>query len=174
MTGNGKRDEQLLNQCGFFAGKVVKKHFLKGQVILVDDCRLQHHALSQLLAEFGLNTKCTNSVDEALQYIISSHNIGLLISDIELSGESGFDLIKAINSSHHHRSIPSIAISSNQKYRSSALAAGFDAFLAKPVSKQDLINTLSKFNLNESIQFYEEGENNHAYISAQDRRSHYG
>lgn len=102
--------------------------------------------------EHGLKTKCVGYISGALHYIYSSNNfsknIDLLISDIELPDITGIELIKTIKSCRQKNSIPSIAISSNQNYKSKALNAGFDVFISKPITEQALENALKHLGTN--------------------------
>lgn len=121
---------------------------LKSDVLLLDDCDLQRLVISGLLKELGLSSTCVDSISAAIPYLAFLTQDKLIISDIELAGGSGFEFIKLVRTHHKNIHIPSIAISSNSSYAVDAIKAGFDAFLAKPISKESLARVLTTFGFN--------------------------
>jgi PAS domain S-box-containing protein len=70
----------------------------------------------------------------------------LLISDIGMPGQDGYDLIRAIRrAAETTRALPAIALTAfaRTEDRVQALAAGFQVHLAKPVDRNDLLNAVA-------------------------------
>jgi len=72
----------------------------------------------------------------------------LLISDIAMPGESGYDLIQHIRALARERGgeVPAVALTAyaGQEDVVKALRAGFDAHMAKPVEMRDLAGKLGE------------------------------
>jgi CheY-like chemotaxis protein len=141
VTSNTRYCKKL-KHFSFLAKKELLTHYLDADVLLVEDCKLQQYIISQFLSNFGLSTICIGSATEASLYIEFLSNFNIFISDIELPDKSGLNLMQAMNSYHGKKVIPSIAMSSNQNYKSKALDIGFDIFINKPVSEQALEHAL--------------------------------
>ena len=68
----------------------------------------------------------------------------LLLTDIGLPGIDGYALLRAIRDKAAHRTIAAIAVTAYARLddRARVLAAGFDAYVSKPVDPADLVRTL--------------------------------
>ena len=70
----------------------------------------------------------------------------VLISDIAMPGEDGYDLIKKSSRSSWCRKYPAIAITAYAKEedRERALSAGFQRYLSKPVELGEFISAVAE------------------------------
>ena len=68
-----------------------------------------------------------------------------LISDIGMPGMNGYELAEQVRGLPGYERVPMIAVTGFTMYddRDRALASGFDAFLTKPISPNDLIQLLA-------------------------------
>ena len=87
-----------------------------------------------------------SSVDEALARLRhDSSGYDVLLSDLAMPGQDGFDLIHEVRRSEDQRirHIPAVAVSAyaREEDRERALAAGFQNHLAKPVTAARLTGT---------------------------------
>jgi two-component system cell cycle response regulator DivK len=78
----------------------------------------------------------------------------LILMDINLPDIDGMEVTSRIKSDPNLAHIPIIALTANAMYgdRERFLAAGCDGYLAKPVSKTELLNTLSCYLGYEDVQ----------------------
>ncbi len=115
------------------------------RVLIVDDEANAREAIRELLSSYGADTKAVESVKEALD-LFQKFKPDVLLSDIAMPGEDGYDLIKKIRALGPDRgaNVPALALSA---YASAedvqhALSAGFQAHLAKPVNSSDLVRKI--------------------------------
>lgn len=76
-------------------------------------------------------------------YIQAGGLIDLVLSEVQLPGESGLDLLKFIKKEHPQ--IKFITMSAAPADEAPAEALGADAFMAKPVVLQDLFDIVKQF-----------------------------
>jgi CheY-like chemotaxis protein len=120
---------------------------LAGARVLVDDEADSRDVLLQLLASWGARTAGAASVREALD-AVERERPDLVVSDIAMPGEDGFTFVRElrrIEASHGERRVPVAALTAfaRPEDRQRALAAGFDAHLAKPVDPGTLHATIA-------------------------------
>lgn len=114
-------------------------------VLIVDDEREQRDVLVAMLEERGAQVMAASSAGEALAALRNVSNGSLpdvLISDIGMPGEDGFDLITQVRALRPERAgnIPAIALTAYARAedRARVLAAGFQRHVAKPVESSAL------------------------------------
>lgn len=108
-------------------------------VLLVDDDRNFASALSRLLLRDGYLTRVAESIAEALEQTSSAPaGVDLVIADLKLFRESGFDLLLELHRSKPH--LPVILVSASPDARSylDALRLGAYEYLAKPFDIAEL------------------------------------
>ena len=73
--------------------------------------------------------------------VLPKNSVDLIISDIGMPVMDGFEMIRRLRELPDYQSVPAIALSgyASQKDASSAIAAGFDAHVSKPVDPRELI-----------------------------------
>jgi CheY-like chemotaxis protein len=118
---------------------------LKGlRVLLVEDEKDARELLALTLRVSGANVDEVESVQEALTTLQSSRP-DVLLSDIGLPFESGYDLIRQIRAMPSDLSqTPAVALTAfaTEKDRELALSAGFQVHLAKPVEPAALVEAI--------------------------------
>ncbi|HEY8186434.1 MAG TPA: ATP-binding protein [Pyrinomonadaceae bacterium] len=125
---------------------------LKGQqklsglhVLIVDDDRDTLELLSAALTQRSAIVTTASSAAEALRELkLSKPNV--LIADIAMPGEDGYELIRKVIAMEMVPPIPAIAITAyaKQEDKERALAAGFQRYLSKPVELGEFINTVAE------------------------------
>ena len=103
--------------------------------------------LKFVLAQCQAEVTTATSANEALQ-VLESSVVNVLVSDLAMAGQDGYDLIREIRARPPERggNIPAIALSAytRDEDRMLALAAGFQLHLPKPVDPGDLVTALAK------------------------------
>lgn len=111
-------------------------------VLLVEDETDTRDLLTTILQECGARVIAVGSAREALTSI-QSELPNVLLSDIGMSGESGYDLIREIRALPQEKggTIPAVALTAyaGPSDRRRALVAGFHVHLAKPVEPDELL-----------------------------------
>ncbi len=117
------------------------------RILFVEDDESTREAMAIYLKSFGAELVVVESVKEALN-IFSEFKPEILISDIAMPGESGYDLIRKIRelSPEQGGDIPALALTAYATAEDSkrALSAGFQVHMGKPVEINNLIHVVSK------------------------------
>lgn len=112
------------------------------RVMVVEDDRDTQELLSTLLRRHGAEVTCVSSGDDAMREI-GRAKPDVIISDIGMAGENGYDLIRKIRAlgPEDGGHIPAIALTAyaGAADRRRALLAGFQTHLPKPVEPDDLV-----------------------------------
>jgi CheY-like chemotaxis protein len=111
---------------------------VKHRLAIVDDNEESRHVLSAYL-ENKFAVTAHSSVHNVILHL-EDHECDLIISDISMPEQDGFDLITELHSNPRRRGVPIIAITAHGEFfRERARVAGFRAYLTKPVDFDDLL-----------------------------------
>jgi signal transduction histidine kinase/ActR/RegA family two-component response regulator len=118
-------------------------------VLIVDDDRDTLELLSAALTQRRARVTTASSAAEALR-ALKFFRPDVLISDIAMPGEDGYQLIQKVIALDMAPGIPAIAITAyaKQEDKERALAAGFQRYLAKPVELGELISAVAEASQN--------------------------
>ena len=112
-------------------------------VLLVENDTDTREALQIVLENHGSRVRSVASVRQALE-AYDAHPPDLVISDVGMPGENGYVLIRAIRDHEKGRSHRTLAIAitgfASREDHETALRAGFDEHVAKPVEVDDLLD----------------------------------
>ena len=111
-------------------------------VLLVEDEPDTRELLTTILKECGAHVAAVSSARDALT-LIERELPNVLLSDIAMSGENGYDLIRKVRALPPEKggNIPAVALTAfaGAIDRRRALLAGFHVHLAKPVEPDELL-----------------------------------
>ena len=111
-------------------------------VLVVEDEPDTRDLLTTILQECGAQVAAVGSAKDALTFI-QQELPNVLLSDISMSGESGYDLIRKVRALPPEKggNIPAVALTAyaGAVDRRRALLAGFHVHLAKPVEPDELL-----------------------------------
>jgi CheY-like chemotaxis protein len=112
------------------------------RILIVEDDVDTQELLKTVLERHGAAVTATHSVADALEEIARAKP-DVIISDIGMAGENGYDLIRKVRSLDPEAGghIPAIALTAyaGAADRRRALLAGFQTHLPKPVEPEDLV-----------------------------------
>ncbi|HEY0049039.1 MAG TPA: ATP-binding protein [Pyrinomonadaceae bacterium] len=113
------------------------------KVLLVDDDEDTRILLSMLLEQNSADVRAASSVQEALEFL-ETDVFDLLISDIEMPHQDGYDLIKFVRQMPQKSDIPAIAVTAYTRNEDSrrAIACGYDRHVPKPVESGNLLTII--------------------------------
>ena len=114
------------------------------RALVVDDAPDVTEMIAMLLKHAGYNVTTVYSGAQALA-AARAERFDALISDIGMPGMNGYELAEQVRTLPGYERVPLIAVTGFTMYddRDRALASGFDAFLTKPISPNDLIKLLA-------------------------------
>jgi CheY-like chemotaxis protein len=141
--------ESIIDQEAFFSqsAALISSEVLRGlRVLVIDDdqdaCELSTIALSQ----HGAEVRTADAVPAALE-ILKDWNPNILVADIGMPGEDGYDLIRKVRALELEKgeNIPALALSgyASAEDAQRARAAGYQIHISKPVSPTDLVLTVA-------------------------------
>ncbi|MGH9764782.1 MAG: response regulator, partial [Blastocatellia bacterium] len=134
MREDGSRSEQTLSLNGL-------------RVLVVEDEQDTRDLVTAMIAEYGAEVKSAASSGEAMT-IIGEWTPNLLLSDIAMAGEDGYDLIRRIRAlpADQGGDMPAVAITAcaSVEDRRRALSAGYLSHVAKPVDQLELVTLAAK------------------------------
>ena len=132
--------------CGDRRGKPFPVDLSDVHVLIVDDNEDALDIFSTALGRSGANVLKARSGRDALT-ILTAVRVDVLVSDLAMPGEDGLWLIQQVRrlKSEHGGSIPALAVSAHQDDFTvkQVTAAGFQAFLSKPVDPFDLCRAVA-------------------------------
>jgi CheY-like chemotaxis protein len=114
--------------------------------LLVDDDEDTLELLTQALMQREVKVTAVSTASEALE-AIKSFKPDVVVSDIAMPGEDGYQLIRKIRAMDfdHRKPLPAVAITAYAKDedRQKALSSGFQGYLAKPVELSEFITAVA-------------------------------
>ena len=120
-------------------------HELKGlRILLVEDEPDARELIAMVLQSSGAQVEAVDTAKGAFESLsLSAPDV--LVSDIGLPLESGYDLIRKVRAmTSDTKKVPAIALTAfaTENDRKLSLSAGFQAHLAKPVEPSDLLKAI--------------------------------
>ncbi len=114
-------------------------------VFLVEDSLTETEVLTRYLRQAGLAVISATSSEEAM-IKLQSQKPDLMIIDVILPGQSGFELCREIKTNNSTQRIPVVICSTKGTEADKLWGAmlGADAYIPKPVDQQKLLQTIKQ------------------------------
>lgn len=114
------------------------------KVVIVDDSDFSRSIIRKMLTEEGIEIVGEASSAEAALAVIKEKKPNIVITDIVMPEISGIELTEKINQNFNDISVIVISSLSQEHVVLEAIGAGASDFIAKPIQKQQLIDSLEK------------------------------
>jgi CheY-like chemotaxis protein len=114
------------------------------KILVVDDEPDILEFLQELLELEGYSVITTKKSD-SLETLSNGELPDLILLDVFLSGKDGREIVKHLKNQQETRHIPVIMFSAHPSAEETALAAGADAFVAKPFEIDELLATIAHY-----------------------------
>ena len=114
------------------------------RILIVEDDEKSRRLLTDVLAFHGYEVAAACSGEEGVRNAAAAAPDAALL-DIQLPGISGFEVLAALREARCcGERLPVVAVTASvmDQDRKKILAAGFNAFISKPVNIRELLNTL--------------------------------
>jgi len=114
------------------------------RVLIVDDNRTNRLILLEMLNQWGMRPETVSGSEAAISMLAhvgaAGSQFDLVITDMQMPGKDGFDLIETIRRNPHTEEIPILVLSSARQEGDMAKARrlGVSAYLLKPVQPSEL------------------------------------
>ncbi len=112
---------------------------VSARVLIVDDERMDVHALKHILTRDGHTIRVASDGDEALS-LIAEERPDVVLMDVMMPRRDGFDTCRVLKQNADTRLIPVVLVTAlhETKDKVRGLEAGADDFLSKPVNESEL------------------------------------
>ena len=113
-------------------------------MLYVEDNPANLRFMQDLLEEVpGFRLIAAPTAEQGLA-LAERHRPALVVMDVNLPGMSGIDAVRRLKSNPDTAAVPVVALSADATRRTidRGLAAGFSAYLCKPVDVEELIHTI--------------------------------
>ena len=115
-------------------------------ILLVDDSKTELHFLSELLAKRGYGVRTAENGEEAMRRL-GEEKPDLILMDVVMPGQNGFQLTRAITRDPRFIDVPVIMCTSkNQETdRVWGMRQGARDYIVKPVDADELVSKIKAF-----------------------------
>jgi len=115
-------------------------------ILIIDDNPLNLKLLTYIVSAKGYAVRTATTAEEALA-ILDAYLPAVMLVDIQLPGMDGLELTRRVKASQRTRHIVVFAVTAGAMKgdKERALAAGCDAYFAKPVERLALLAAMASF-----------------------------
>jgi two-component system cell cycle response regulator DivK len=115
------------------------------QILVVEDNQKNMKLFRDVLQSAGYETLEATTGGRAVE-LAADHRPGLVLMDVQLPDIDGLEALRRLRADERTAAIPVLAVTAQamQGDRERFLAAGFDAYVSKPVNIVELIGTVKK------------------------------
>lgn len=116
------------------------KIMVKQNILIVDDSETNLVLLEAILEDDGFNVKTAYSTKEAEQ-TLKSYTPELILLDLLMPNENGFDLLRKLKANDHFKNIPIIIVTAFANLENKVIAKDLGAadVIEKPINIPDFI-----------------------------------
>ena len=117
------------------------------KILLVDDSKTELHALSEMLLKRGFEVRTAENGEEAMKRL-AEEKPDLILMDVVMPGQNGFQLTRAITRDERFAGVPVIMCTSkNQETdRVWGMRQGARDYITKPVDADELQAKIAALN----------------------------
>jgi CheY-like chemotaxis protein/anti-sigma regulatory factor (Ser/Thr protein kinase) len=114
------------------------------RALVVEDDEDSRELACACLSQSGAIVTAVARADETIA-LLATASFDVLVSDIGLPDETGYDLLRRVRAIQAHSRMPAIALTAYARAddRERAFAAGFQAHLAKPIQATELVESVA-------------------------------
>lgn len=113
------------------------------RILVVEDDEKSRKLITDVLVYHGYEVSAVSNGEDGVQRATSGE-VNAALLDIQLPGISGFEVLANLRCAANGAQLPVVAVTASvmDHDRRKILAAGFDAFVSKPVNMRELLSTL--------------------------------
>ena len=114
-------------------------------IFLVDDSATILLSISSILGKTGYAVEKAANAEEALKKFRAGVKINLLITDLNMPGMNGIELIREVRKLPAYKFVPILFLTteSQQSKKQEAKAAGASGWIVKPATADELLSTIA-------------------------------
>jgi two-component system, chemotaxis family, chemotaxis protein CheY len=113
-------------------------------ILLVDDSTTILLSISSILGKAGYAVEKASNAEEALKKFNAGIKLNLLITDLNMPGMNGIELIREVRKLPAYKFLPILFLTteSQQAKKLEAKAAGASGWIVKPATADELLSTI--------------------------------
>jgi putative two-component system response regulator len=114
-------------------------------ILAVDDDMINLKLLKSMLMKSGYVKEVIEAKNgsDAIDELKGRDDIDLILLDIIMPVMGGIDVLKVVRADDNLRQVPIIVLTTDETKKGEALEYGANAFLMKPIRKDDLVKKIS-------------------------------
>ena len=115
-------------------------------ILIVEDNVSNFVLMARLLDHMGFHCEWKTSGYEVVEYADTLPEVNLILMDIRLPYEDGYEALRKLRASEALRDIPVVAVTAyaSEEQMQRSRAAGFDGFLGKPLDPDRFPTQISR------------------------------
>jgi YesN/AraC family two-component response regulator len=117
---------------------------VEAKIVIVDDSDFSRSVINKMLTEEGFQVVGEAASAEAALPLIKDKKPDIVIADIVMPNVSGIELAEKIGQSFPDVAVIMVSSLSQEHVVLDAIGAGASDFIAKPIQKQQLIDSVAK------------------------------
>jgi YesN/AraC family two-component response regulator len=121
----------------------ISKNLKKLNILFVEDDKLVNETLSFIFKKYVKNIFSAYNGEEGLK-IFKNNHIDIVISDIQMPKMNGIEMAKEIRKINENIPIIFTTAFEESKYLKESIELGVDAYILKPIDKEQLLKKLNK------------------------------
>ncbi len=104
-------------------------------ILIVEDTVSNFVLMARMLEHVGIKCEWKTSGYEVVEYADTLPRLDLILMDIRLPYEDGYQALRKIRASHSLKDIPVVAVTAyaSEEQMEKSRTAGFDGFIGKPL-----------------------------------------
>ena len=116
------------------------------KILLVDDSKTELHHLSEILGKKGFEVRTAENGEDAMKRL-GEEKPDLILMDVVMPGQNGFQLTRAITRDPRFTNVPVIMCTSKNQETDKVWAQrqGAKDYIVKPVDANELLNKIRAF-----------------------------
>ena len=116
------------------------------KILLVDDSKTELHHLSELLTKRGYTVRTAENGEDAMKRL-GEEKPDLILMDVVMPGQNGFQLTRAITRDERYADVPVIMCTSKNQETDKVwgMRQGARDYIVKPVDTDELITKIRAF-----------------------------
>jgi signal transduction histidine kinase/DNA-binding response OmpR family regulator len=120
-------------------------HFAPASILIAEDVRINRDLIKEFLDEYAFDVLEAKNGEDAVALAIR-HRPDLILMDMRMPGMDGYEAVRRIRAEEAIAATPVIAVSASiMNGEVDRIREVCNAFLSKPVRKDDLIRTMAEF-----------------------------
>lgn len=114
-------------------------------ILVAEDIELNYMYIRELLEPTGATVVRVENGKKAVDYCLSNPKIDMVLMDILMPVMNGYEATRQIKAVRNEVPVIAQTAYALTEDRGKAMAAGCDDFIAKPISKDELLRKINKF-----------------------------